>query len=100
MNEPWLSSEICKIMPMLIVGIPILALGVVSGLLGGSENFKQYITITLAVALMTSVGSLIFALVAKFLGQPSSVFSSFLMAGGMGTVMVIAAWYTLSEFDL
>lgn len=99
MNDPWLSSEVSKIMPLLIVGLPILILGVVSGLLGGSENSKQYFTILLAVALIASIGALIFGLVAKFSGQSSSVYSSFLMAGGIGTSIVIVLWYVWSEFD-
>ena len=92
MKDPWFTPEVCKIMPLLIVGLPILVLGVVGGSLS-EEYFKQYFTSMLAVALTASVGAIIFGLVAKFFGQPSFIFSGFLLAGGIGTVIVIGLWY-------
>lgn len=97
MTDPWLPREVCNILPMLVVGLPLLVLGMASGLLYGSENFKQYFEFMLAVAFMASVGAIIFGLVAKFLGQPYFLYFGFLLAGCIGTVIVIGLWYEYED---
>ena len=96
MNEPWLSSEICKFLPMLVVGLPIFVLGVVGGSLS-EEYFKQYFPAMLGVAFAASVGAIIFGLAAKLFEQPSFVSFGFLLAGAIGVIIVIGLWYVTQQ---
>ncbi len=98
MIEPWLSAEASKIIPMLITVLPLFILGVTSGFVEG-ETFGRYLTIMLALALTGNIGAIIFGLVAKFLGQPSSVFFSFLLGGVISTVIVIGFWYIKQQIS-